>query len=293
LFEQATALDPASAKAQAGIAGTYLTQPNSLAAVSPDEARAKSATAVARALALGPEEAAAHTAAAQARRIAHDWAGAVREHRRAIELGPNDPAAHVAYSATLGLIGDFETALREARRAQALDGLSPVNQEAVAAALRLARRYDEAIVEARKVLDLDPTYGPAYHTLGQCYEATGRVEDAIGYYERDGQPNGNRGHAYAAAGRTADARALLATFEARYKQKGTGAGEIAMVYIGLGEHDRAFEWLERAVAGGTPLTLKTSSVWDPLRGDPRFEVLLDRLDLGEHSRGVVIATAAR
>jgi DNA-binding winged helix-turn-helix (wHTH) protein/Flp pilus assembly protein TadD len=286
LFERSIAIDPGSAEAHAGIARSYFQIPSSLPGLDPHEAHAKGTDAAARALSVGPDDPAAHTALAEAMRAAHDWAGAVREHRRAIELGPNDPATHFAYAQTIVVMGEFDAAIGEQRRAAELDPLSAVYRSAVAASLRFARRYDDAIVEARHALELDPTYGPAYHTLGQCYEATGRLQEAIGYYERDGQPGGNRGHAYAVAGRTADARKLIATFEARYQENGTGAGEIAMVYLGLGERDRAFEWLDRAVAVGNPLTLKVADVWDPLRADPRFEPLLERLGLGNELNGL-------
>jgi len=135
---------------------------------------------------------------------------------------------------------------------------------------------------AREALRLDPTYGPAFHALGLCYEAQGQLERAIDSYRRSGQASGNLGHAYAMAGRTEEARQLLNDFEQRYHITGTGAGGIAQVYVGLRDYDHAFEWLQRMVEeGGQPATLKVADVWDPLRSDPRFPALLAKLGLDQ------------
>jgi tetratricopeptide (TPR) repeat protein len=149
--------------------------------------------------------------------------------------------------------------------------------------LRYARRYDEAIAEARRALQLDPNYGPAYHTLGLCYEAQGRLDEAIDAFLRSGRrPNGNLGHAYAVAGRINEARAIVAELEKHSPERG-GMGHIAQVYVGLGDLERAFEWLSRGaerVPSQVP-TLKVAEIWDPLRSDPRFLKLLEKEGLSE------------
>ncbi len=220
-------------------------------------------------MALDPSAPEVRQAVTQLKLAGGDWRAAEIEFHRNIERAPADASAHEAYAVALTLRGPFDEALREARRAQELDPLSPHTGLTVASTLRFARRYDEAIAVAEDALRLDPTYGPAFHTLGQCYEAQGQLSCAIDSFQRTGQPSGNLGHAYAVAGRTQEARGLLTTFEARYANTGAGAGEIARVYVGLGEYDRAFEWLQRIVdAGGQSTTLKVADVWDPLRADP-------------------------
>jgi hypothetical protein len=107
------------------------------------------------------------------------------------------------------------------------------------------------------------------------------LDIAIEEFRRSGIDGGNLGHAYALAGRTADARQLLSKLEERYKSTRRGPGEIAQVYIGLGDFDRAFEWLSRAVDDGSVWTLKVAVVWDPLRSDPRFEQLVRKAGLGD------------
>src|SRR5262249_7052521 len=112
--------------------------------------------------------------------------------------------------------------------------------------------------------------------LGHCYLAQGRLEPAIEEFRRSSNTSGNLGHAYAIAGRTTEARHVLEALEKRYASMHDGPGEIAQVYIGLGEFDRAFEWLSLAVEDGSVWTLKVAVVWDPLRSDARFDKLLQK-----------------
>jgi tetratricopeptide (TPR) repeat protein len=177
--------------------------------------------------------------------------------------------------------GRFDEAIKEARLGEALDSLSVRARVKVAEVLRQARRFDEAIVQAQRALQLNPNFGGAHLILGHCYLGQGRWDIAIEEYRRSGITGGNLGHAYALAGRTTEARHLLVALEARYASTRGGAGEIAQVYVGLGEFDRAFEWLTRAVDDGSVWTLKVAVVWDPLRPDPRFEQLVRKSGLGD------------
>jgi eukaryotic-like serine/threonine-protein kinase len=283
LFEQAAALDPEFAQAHAGIAMAHHQLAEVGQELAPEAAYPRVAEAAARALALDETLPEAHLAAANVKVFERDWRGVERERRRAIELGPNSALAHEQYGIFLSLMGRFPEALDHVRLAQSLDLLSPRATWAVATVLRYARRYDEAIAEARRALDLDPNYGAAYHTLGLCYEAKGRLDEAINAYLQAGRgANGNLGHAYAVAGRAAEARTLLASLEERYLPGGH-AGQIAQIYIGLRDHERAFEWLARG-AGRMPAnvpTWKVAEIWDPLRSDPRFRELLESAGLAE------------
>ena len=278
LFSEAARLNPASPSAHAGIGLSYLTHPIGGAGVPPAEGHALAARAVDRAVALDKANPAVGVAAAELKLRAGNWIGAEREFQRTIERAPQDATVREAYATALALQGRLDDALREARVARDLDPLSPRMRSTLASTLRFARRYEEAIVAAEETLALDPTYGPALHTLGLCYQALGQVERAIHMYEREGQPTGNLGHAYAVADRIEDARRILRQFELRYEKQGSGAGAIAQIYVGLGEHDRAFEWLARQVNSGAPTTLRVAEIWDPLRADPRFQDLLSKRD---------------
>jgi serine/threonine-protein kinase len=251
-------------------------------ALSAEDAYPKVAAAAARAIALGELTPEAHLAAAAVKVYERDLRGVEREHRRAIELDPNSAVAHEQYGMLLSLLGRFSEALQHVRLAQSLDPLSPRATWSVATVLRYARRYDEAVVEARHALDLDPNYGAAYYTLGLCYTAKGRFNDAIDAYRRSSRPGGNLGHAYALSGRTTEARLLVTDLEKRYLQRGS-AGQIAQIYVGLGDRERAFEWLYRGaerMPANIP-TWKVAEIWDPLRSDPRFAELLKRAGLDE------------
>ena len=277
LFEQAVALDPGFAQAHAGIAMAYA-QWSQLAVMSAEETYPKVAEAAARALSLDALLPEAHIAASVVKVYERDLRGADRERRRAIELDPHSVLAREQYGMFLSLLGRFSEALDHARMAQSLDPLSPQAAWTVASVLRYARRYDEAIAEARRALELDPNYGPAHHTLGLCYEAQGRLDEAIDAFLRSGRrPNGNLGHAYAVAGRIKEARTILADLEKHNPERG-GTGHIAQVYVGLGDLERAFEWLSRGaerMPSQVP-TLKVAEIWDPLRSDPRFLKLLEK-----------------
>src|SRR5262249_31182465 len=215
LFEQATALDPAYARAYAGIARVYL---RGSTGVSREIARARAEQATERALSLDESLPEAHVAAAAVRKRALDWDGTEREYRRAIELDPNSVDARVEYGLWLSALARHAEALDQMRRAYSLDPLSPYAGWAVATVLRYARRYDEAIAQVQKVLALYPNHEPVHHTLGLCYSAQGKFDEAIEAFLRSDRPSGNLGHAYALAGRTREARRLLADFEARYEQ---------------------------------------------------------------------------
>lgn len=274
LFSEAARLDTRSAEPHAGTALGYLTHPVGRAGVAPTEARNRAADSLNRATAIDTAAPVVRLAAAELKLARGDWDGAETEFKRAIERAPRDASLHEAYAAALALRGRFDDALREAHTARSFDPLSPRPIATLASTLRFARRYQEAIAVAQEALNLDPTYGPALHTLGLSYQALGQLERAIEYYEREGQPTGNLGNAYAAAGRIEDARRVLRLFETRYEKRGTGAGAIAQIYVGLGDYDRAFEWLRRHVDAGAQTTLRVADVWDPLRADPRFERLV-------------------
>jgi DNA-binding winged helix-turn-helix (wHTH) protein/tetratricopeptide (TPR) repeat protein len=276
LFEKAIAIDPSYAPAQAGVAEAYLRKPSSLTGVPPDVAIARAEHAIAQSLALDDSLSEAHLAAAELRMTRHDWPVAGREYRRAVALAPKNSIARQQYAMWLSYQGRFDEALNEARLGESLDPLSPPARNTVAEVLRHARRFDEAIAQAHRVLELNPNFGRAHAVLGHCYLAQGRFEPAIEEHRRSGNTGGNLGSAYALAGFTKEAREIVDALQKRYASTGGGPGEIAQGYIGLGEFDRAFEWLSRAVEDGSVWTLKVAVVWDPLRADPRFEQLLRR-----------------
>jgi DNA-binding winged helix-turn-helix (wHTH) protein/Tfp pilus assembly protein PilF len=280
LFEKALAIDPKYALAHAGIAEVYLQKPSSIPGVPPPEGTSRARRAIERALTLDDRLPEAHLSAAQLWMTLHDWPRAGREYSRAIELAPKHSIARQDYALWLSYQGRFEEGFKEARLGETLDPLSVRARNAVAEVLRHARRFDEAIVQAQRVLELNPNYGRAHGVLGHCFLAQGKLAAAIDEHQRSSHSLGNLGFAYALAGRTEEARNILARMHERYAATRGGPGEIAQVHIGLQEYERAFEWLGRAVEDGSVWTLKVAVVWDALRSDPRFEPLVRRAFYG-------------
>ena len=281
-FERAIELDPDYAQAHAGIAIAY-SQLAFTGGMAPQKAYDPARNAAEKALAIDGESSEAHLASAMVKfTFEWDWSGLERECQRAIELDPENVTARELYASALISLDRPDEALAQAQLAESLDPLSPRASYRVAMVHRYARRYEACISQARRTLEIDPHYGWAHISLGHCYRGLGRFEEAIAEYRLGGCGNcGALGIAFAQAGRTGEARLLLAEREAGYRKNGVGAGHIAQIYIGLGEVDLAFEWLERAFDDRAFMkNLKDADVFDPLRADPRFELLLDRIGFG-------------
>jgi tetratricopeptide (TPR) repeat protein len=256
-------------------------RPSSISTVPPDVAVLRARLAIERALALDESLPEAYLAAAQLHMTLHDWPAAGREYQRAIDVAPRHSIARQRYAMWLSYQGRFEDAVKEARLGESLDPLSVQARNTVAEVLRHARRCDEALLQAQRALELNPHFGRAHSILGHCYFAQGQLDAAIEEFRMSSGSTGNLGATYALAGQTIDARRILEWLEERYASTRGGAGDLAQVYIGLGEFDRAFEWLSRAVDDdGGVWTLKVAMVWDPIRSDPRFEELLRKSGLG-------------
>jgi eukaryotic-like serine/threonine-protein kinase len=281
LFLEALKHDPDFAQAHAALAEVYLLSIPALPRLTAEEAARRGATAARRALELDETLPAAWAASAAVKSSRADWAGAEADYRQAIALGPSDVVVRQQFARWLSQLGRADEAVAEAMIAEGRDPESPGAILAVAIALRFGRRFEESMVYARRVLAIDPDYPPAHHIMGHNYQGLGRITEAVAAFERMGRPSGNLGHAYALAGRTDEARAVAAHFEKEFAEKGIGAGELAQIYAGLGEIDRAFAWLERAqdTLVAIPSTYKVAIVWDPLRADPRFDALLKRYHL--------------
>jgi tetratricopeptide (TPR) repeat protein len=281
LFLEALKHDADFAEAHAALAEVYLLSIPAVPKLTAEEAARRGAAAARRALELDETLPAAWAASAAVKSSRADWAGAEADYRQAIALGPSDVIVRQQFARWLSLLGRADEAVAEAMIAEGLDPESPRAILAVALALRFGRRYEESMVYARKVLAIDPDYAPAHHLMGHNYQGLGRITEAVAAFERMGRLSGNLGHAYALAGRTDEARAVAAHFEKAFAERGLGAGELAQIYAGLGEIDRAFDWLDRAqqTLAAIPSTYKVAIVWDPLRSDPRFTELLRRYRL--------------
>ena len=251
-FREAVAIDPGFATGYAGLADAQsLLADHGLEPAAETMGQAKSAEL--RALDLDPNLAEAHTSLAFILSLYEwRWAEAGEHYRRAIRLSPGYVAAHHWYSCDyLALLGRMEEAVAEAKLAVQLDPLSPVIAESLAYVLLLARRYEEALEQSGKVAEMAPYFYKAYTNQGRAYIQMGRYAEAIQMLERGlplagGVPSvlGALGQAHALAGNHARARAILAELAEMAKKAHVTANAPALIHLGLGEKERALEWIE-------------------------------------------------
>jgi tetratricopeptide (TPR) repeat protein len=285
-FQQAIAKDPTYALAYSGLSDGY-SQLAIIGFVPPKEAFPKAKEAAQKALELDGTLAEAHTSLAWIK-ANYDWdrAGAEREFQRAIELNPSSVTAHQLYGLALAWTGRFEEGIREFKRALELDPLSIPNNAALGMGFLVARQYDQGIEQERKTLDLDPNFPPAHWYLGAAYVQKSMYKEGIAELEKAVAISpGNKlalswiGYAYAVAGRRAEAQQVLDRLTDLSKQKYVPAVYWAQIYAGLGQKDKAFEWLEKGYGDRSIFAIKADPEYDPLRSDPRFADLLRRMNL--------------
>ena len=286
-FDDAIRKDPTFAPAYLGLADAYWGLGTIFVGASPDETRPKVISAARKALELDPELAGAHVLIAGVYMHQWKWAEAEAEYRRALDLNPNDAAAHDRFSDWLLCHGRVEEALAWARRARDLDPLG-TSGDTVGWTLFNAHRYDEAIREFRNELAVKPNDGYDLWNLGwtlifnhQAEEAVPVLEKAASVTDRSPGVISALIWAYARAGRRPDALRLLGELKKRQQTGYVPAAAFVNAYLGLGDNDEAFVWLERAYQeqSNVLIYIKVFPPFDSLRGDPRFQDLVRRVGL--------------
>ena len=292
--QQAIQSDPNYAPAQALLANYYAGAVNE-GKVPMKEGNAKWRAAVTRALELDDTIAEAHGALGSLLHY-HDWnwRDGEKEYQRAIQLNPSLPDTHISYSDLLAALGRTDEAVTEAKRAVQLSPFSPGGYAYVGLRLIMARRYDEAIEDARTTLAL-PGFTPSdtafeHHHLAAAYLLKGNPTQAIEEFQHSielTKDPANRmfsiarlAYVYAVSGRKKEALQQLAVLKEMQGSPNLSC-EMAMVYVGLREKDRAFKWLEKAYDERSySLTfIKVDPRMDSLRSDPRYSELLRRMGL--------------
>jgi TolB-like protein/Tfp pilus assembly protein PilF len=285
LFERAIQHDPAFALAYAHIAMAH-TELAETGVVAPEPAYARATAAAESALRLDPELAAAHCTIGFLKTVREfDWSGAERAFQRALELSPSDADSYSLYGRMCAALARYDEAIALGLRAHELDPLT--HRMELATTLLRAGRYDEALVRVESLVELDPTHERVLATLGWAYFLSGRRDEGIAVLERAAAVSGNAawlgqlGEAYGLAGRTEDARAVLAQLATQAQIRFVSPYHFAYVHTGLGEPDRALDYLERAVKErtGPAYGIRGSFLFAPLRPHPRFRALLEQLNL--------------
>jgi tetratricopeptide (TPR) repeat protein len=291
-FQQAIAKDPNYALAYTGLADGYASLAD-LALVPPKQTYPRAKEAALKALETDDTLSEAHASLADIKAF-YDWdlSGAEREFQRAIALNPNYAPAHSRYATALVHAGRLDEAINEEKRALELDPISLVTNRDLAAAFYYARQYDQAIEQGRKTLELDPNFNLVHADLGVDYVQKSMYKEATAEFEKGlAASPGNTaylsglGYTYAVAGRAAEAHKVLDQLNELSKQKYVQPRLRARIYVGLGDKDKAFEWLEKAyddrsIGSGFGI-INTDPTFDPLRSDPRFQDLLRRMNLAQ------------
>ena len=287
-FQQAVESDPSYALAYAGLADCYvLLGWNSY--LPPKEAFPKGKAAAQAALQFDPNLAEAHTPLAALLWLDDwEWDKAETEFKRSLELSPTYATANHWYAEYAMTMGRHQEAMIRIKKGQDLDPLSLIISVAVGWALYFARRYDDAIEQLRRTIDLDPNYPVTYWILGQLLRKTGCYELAITQGEKGVQLSGGSplmraalAHTLGTAGRTREALQILDDLTKLAKQKYIAPYFFAGIHIGLGENERALEYLQKCYEEHSHwlIYLHLDPSMDALRDNPGFQDLLRRVGL--------------
>jgi len=288
-FKIATDRDPNYALAFVGLADCYVVS-NEYAGVPTSETVPRARSYAERALSLDPQLAEPHATLGWANESLWQWAEAEKEFKRAIELNPNYPTAYHWYSIFLRNMGRYDESATIITRAHELDPLSSVISVNVSRVDQVQNNHAASIENSLKIIELDPNFGAAYQYLGLSYlkqgrdaEAIAAAEKAVEITKRSGVTLGDLGHVYAATGKQTQARSVISELEDQYAHKKAIGQDIAAVYAGLGEKDKAFEWLERdfQVQNDRLPNIRWELQFESLRDDPRFKEMLKRMNLPE------------
>jgi Tfp pilus assembly protein PilF len=279
LFRQVLQIDPRYAPAWHGLSVNFINKTNT-GLLSSQEGFARAREAAEKALAIDPDYALAHTDLGAIADSENEPAGAARHFERALALDPTD--LNVLGNAALFLLslGRLDEALALEEAVARRDPVNVTSLSNLGFRQRMAGRYDAAIATLRTVLSLSPNLGNAHAQLGTALMLKGNATAALAEIEQEkselwrmvGLPM-----AYCALGRKADADAALNAVIAKYEKD--AALNIAYVYAFCGDADKAFEWLDKAVAYQDPglSAIVTENLFDKIHSDPRWLPFLRKI----------------
>jgi len=287
-FEQAVVRDPRFARAYAGLADAYILLP-AYAGASPAVAWPKAKTAATKALTLDSTSAEAHTSLGYGTmQFEWDWQATEASFRRAIAADPNYATGHHWYADFLAVRGRLEESLREMRRAHELEPLSRIIGAELGWVYYLMHRNEEAVEQVRRTLALDQNYGHGHFLLGLAQLQQGQHAAAIASLRQALEFGGFYPHvaaglafAYAVSGDRAAAKRLLEELRVRSAREYVPPFAFAVAYAGLGDVTRGIEWLHRGIDERDIFLPENffDPLLDPLRGDPRFTRVVQRMGL--------------
>ena len=287
-FRKAIEIDPSYALAYVGLAEAYRSQ-GLAGEVDPEQSFPRSKAAAQKAVEIDSGLAEAYGALAVTTFwYDWDWPLAEKQNKRALELNPNSAATHLFYAHFLSNMGRHGEAITEIRRARELDPLSSFANALEGQFLLHAGKPDEGLDRLQKTFELDPNFYFPHMFAASIYIEKGMFEQAISEARLASKlaPDQTMSEVYLAYalakfGKREESLAVLAKLTERAKTTFVPPSHFAMLYNGLGETDKAFEWLEKGFeARDAKMTfLKVEPKWNNLRSDPRFVDLMKRMNL--------------
>lgn len=289
-LEQATSIEHGYAAAWEKLA-EVLSLMASVTSEYPNDVMPEADIAIKVALNLDPQMAEAYSTRAWIKSTYfHDWAAAEADYRYAIKLNPKISDTHRRFGWFLLWLGRFGEASQELKTAQELEPNWFWPHRNLAMFFYCRRQYDEAMKELKLALQLSPNNIMVLTTMGQVTREAGNYEQAIKYFAtaREKAPggtgasatgNGQLGMAYALAGRREEALRILHELEKQSETAYVGPTNMARIYVGLGEKDKALDWLDEAykVRDIDICVINVSPVWDRIRSESRFQQLLRKV----------------
>ena len=286
-FNQAIEKDPGYAQAYAALAQSWKLLP-AFNGGAPNDCFPQAEVAARKALALDDTSSTAHAALASLKGLnGFDYPGAIAEYERTLQLNPNDATTRQWFANdALANVGQTEREIAEMKRAVELDPLSLVINTNLGVAYIHASRLDEAIAQLRKTVELDGTFYYARFNLAQALELKGLIPEATAEYQKtlsmteDPVPLGMLGRLYALHGQKDEALKILQKLRQNRDQRYTAAYGLALIYIGLGDHNEALNWLEQGYRehdGFNIGPIRVDPLLAPLHGDPRFEAFAEKI----------------
>src|ERR1051325_6041762 len=282
--QQAIAIDPTYAPAYIGLADSYNLLGAQHSVLPPSESFPKARAAIMRALEIDEGLAEAYASLAFINCCFEwDWRTAEQNYLKAIALKPNYSTAHHWYGELLITAARFAEGFVQLRMAQELDPLSLAINADLAAAFYYAREYERSEKQLENLLELNPSFCRARVLLARVWEQKGRHGEALEMLRTTGNNPitlSALAHTLAVAGNNREAEKILDELQQWMNRRYVSAGNIATIYIGLDQKQLAFEWLEKGAENKDVelVWLKVSPLFDPLRDDPRFTKLLERVN---------------
>jgi TolB-like protein/Tfp pilus assembly protein PilF len=284
-LKQAVAKDPGYALAYAGLADSYGLL-RFYGGASPAESVVPAAAAAEKALELDDSLAEPHASLGLIATEELEVHRGVSELERAVQLNPNYATAHHWLALAFTALGQSDRSIKELKRALELDPLSMAINADLSIGYLYARRYDEGEAQARKALEIDPRSFLARYYLGMALQLKGQLKEAIPEFQKAVELNHDPycismlAQGYARNGQADEARKLLAQLNEMAKSVEVPEYALALAYTSLGDKDRAIAALEHGFAGGNKsylFLLPGDPLLDDLRGDPRFEALVQKI----------------